>query len=79
MNEIKVSVAIERAEGNFSAYSPEVPGCIATGSMIDETRQRMREALEFHLQSMADGGDPLPESDTVEACTECVRVREGVS
>jgi predicted RNase H-like HicB family nuclease len=74
MSELKVSIVVEQAENNYSAYSPEIPGCIATGATLDETRKRMREALEFHLQSMADDGDSLPESDTVDAYVETIRI-----
>ena len=57
---MKYLVIIERGEHNFSAYAPDVPGCIATGVTIDETLQRMKEALEFHLKGFPEEGEPLP-------------------
>ena len=54
-------VVIEKSPRNYSAYSPDVPGCVATGRTLDETTQNMREALEGHLGVMADHGEPAPE------------------
>ena len=45
---------------NYSAYSPDVLGCVATGDTIDECISQMREALAFHLEGMAEDGEPLP-------------------
>jgi predicted RNase H-like HicB family nuclease len=42
-------VVVEQAEGNFSAYSPDLPGCVATGNTVDETMRNMGEAIRFHL------------------------------
>ncbi|HXI22312.1 MAG TPA: type II toxin-antitoxin system HicB family antitoxin [Pyrinomonadaceae bacterium] len=62
---------IERGERNFSAYLPDLRGCIATGKTIDEVRQRMTEAIELHLEGMREDGLPIPEptslADYVEA------------
>ncbi len=54
-------VVIEKSLRNYSAYSPDVPGCIATGRTLDETTRNMREALEGHLEVMAEYGEPIPE------------------
>ena len=54
-------VVIEKSPRNYSAYSPDVPGCIATGRTLDETTSNMREALEGHLEVMADHGELSPE------------------
>jgi predicted RNase H-like HicB family nuclease len=51
----------------YSAYVPDLPGCIATGKTLEETRVRMRGAIEFHLQGMRDDGDPIPEPSRVAA------------
>jgi len=56
----KYLIVIERAENNYSAYSPDVPGCIATGETIEETLENMRDTLAFHLEAIAEEGDPLP-------------------
>ena len=57
----KYLIVIGKSEHNYGAYSPDVPGCIATGQTVEETIARMKEALEFHLNGMAEDGDPLPE------------------
>jgi len=57
---MKYAVVIERAEGNFSAYVPDLPGCIATGSTIEETEIQIREAIMLHLEGMREDGLPIP-------------------
>ncbi len=52
---------------NFSAYSPDVPGCGSTGDTIEEVIENMYEALEFHLEGMARDGEDLPEAGSVTA------------
>lgn len=42
-------IIIEKADPNYSAYSPDLPGCIATGTTREETEKRMREAIELHV------------------------------
>jgi predicted RNase H-like HicB family nuclease len=46
---------------NYSAHSPDVPGCVATGATIDETKENIREALEFHIEGLRLAGLPVPE------------------
>ncbi len=46
---------------NYSAWSPDLPGCVATGDTIEETVSQMREAIAFHLEGLAADGDPIPE------------------
>ena len=53
----KFVVVIEQAEGNYSAYSPDLPGCVATGATVDETMRNMVEAIHFHLEG-CEGTDP---------------------
>ena len=67
----KYAIIIEKANGNYSAYVPDVPGCIATGKSIAETRQKLIDALESHLELMRETGEPIPQSSTV---TEYVEV-----
>ena len=55
-------VIIERGESNYSAYSPDVSGCVATGTTVEETLQRMKEGLVMHLEGMAEDGDELPQA-----------------
>ena len=46
---------------NYSAWSPDLPGCVATGLTIDECEAEMREAIAFHIDGLADDGGPIPE------------------
>lgn len=61
----KYLVIIEKAENNFSAYSPDLPGCVATGSTRDEVEERMREAIHMHIDGMREDGLPVPEPSSV--------------
>ena len=61
MKEImRYAIVIEQAEGNFSAYVPDLPGCVATGSTIKEAEDQMREAIEFHLEGLREDGLTIP-------------------
>lgn len=57
---MKYAIVIERAENNYSAYVPDLPGCTATGASIEEVGQQIREAIEFHLDGMREDGEPIP-------------------
>jgi len=56
----KYLVVIEKGANNYSAYSPDVSGCVAAGKSVEETLENMREALEFHFESMIDDGEEIP-------------------
>ena len=58
---MRYAIVIEKAEGNYSAYVPDLPGCIATGSTVAEVETEIREAISFHLEGMRDDGMPVPE------------------
>ena len=57
---IKYPVIIEKANNNYSAYSPDLPGCIATGSTIKETFLQMRTAIKFHIKGLEREGISIP-------------------
>jgi predicted RNase H-like HicB family nuclease len=57
----KYAVVIEKGPANYSAYVPDLPGCIATGKTLEEIEINMREAIEFHIEGMIEDGDPIPE------------------
>ena len=61
---MRYAVVIEKAESNYSAYVPDLPGCIATGATIAEVEQNIREAISFHIEGLRADGDvvPLPSS-----------------
>jgi len=56
----KFITVIEKASGNYSAYLPDVPGCVSTGLTIDETLQNIKQALEFHLETIIEDGESIP-------------------
>ena len=62
----KFVVVIEKADNNYSAYLPDVPGCISTGYTIEETIQNIKDALEFHLEGMAEEKLSMPKIQTLE-------------
>jgi len=57
----KYLVIFEKAGENYSAYSPDIPGCIATGKTRDEVEKNIREAISFHIEGLANDGLPFPE------------------
>ena len=61
----KYVILIEKAGSNFSAYSPDLPGCIATGSTPEETAANMRSAIEMHVEGLREDGQPVPEPSTI--------------
>ncbi len=56
----KYLVVIEKGANNYSAYSPDVSGCAATGESVEETLENMRAALEFHFEAMLEDGEEIP-------------------
>jgi predicted RNase H-like HicB family nuclease len=57
---MRYAIVIERANDNFSAYAPDLPGCVATGATLEETEQAIREAIEFHIEGLREEGAPVP-------------------
>ena len=57
----KYLVIFEKAADNYSAYSPDIPGCIATGRTRDEVEKNIKEAISFHLEGLEKDNLPLPE------------------
>jgi len=55
-------VVIEKAENNYSAYSPDLPGCVAAGSTREEVEHNMHEAIKMHIEGLRDDSLPIPES-----------------
>jgi predicted RNase H-like HicB family nuclease len=55
------AMIIEKGERNYSAYLPDLPGCVVTGKSLEEVKQRMGEAVELHLRGMCEDGLPVPE------------------
>lgn len=57
-------VVIEKAKGNYSAYSPDLPGCVATGVTREEAERNMHEAIEIHVRGLLEDNLPVPESNS---------------
>lgn len=55
-------VVIEKAEGNYSAYSPDLPGCVATGETREEAERNMHGAIRMHVEGLLEDNLPVPES-----------------
>jgi predicted RNase H-like HicB family nuclease len=62
---MRYAIIIEKAESNYSAYVPDLPGCIATGLTIQEVEQQIKEAIDFHLEGLRENGLPIPKSTTL--------------
>ena len=69
---VKFIVVFEQTPNNWSAYVPDLPGCIAAADTREETKTLITEAIEFHLEGMCEDGDPIPEPGT---WTDVVEVR----
>jgi len=58
---MRYAIVIEKVGTNFSGYVPDLPGCVATGTTIEETESVLREAIEFHLTGLRQDGVPIPQ------------------
>lgn len=61
----KFLIIIEQGNRNYSAYVPDLPGCIATGKTLDEVKANMREAIQMHLEGMIEDQESIPPSQTL--------------
>jgi predicted RNase H-like HicB family nuclease len=57
---MKYAVVIENAGSNFSAYVPDLPGCVATGQTVEQVERKISSAIRFHLQGLQKDGHPVP-------------------
>jgi predicted RNase H-like HicB family nuclease len=56
----RYAVVFEKADTNWAAYVPDLPGCITSGATLQETKRNIREAIELHLEAMQEVGEPIP-------------------
>ena len=63
-SQMKYLVVIEKAENNFAAFIPDLPGCIATGATLSELHQNISDAVALHLEGLREDGLPIPEPQT---------------
>ena len=59
---MRYAVVFERTRTNYSAYVPDLPGCVATGATIEETEQLVREAIDLHVSGLRQDGLPIPQA-----------------
>ena len=62
---MKYLIIIEKSETGYSAYSPDLPGCVSTGSTPEETEQNMREAIAFHIEGLREDGLSIPQPASI--------------
>ncbi len=62
---MKFTVVIEKGDRNFSAYVPDLAGCVAAGDTLEETKRLIQEAIEFHIEGMLLDGESIPKPTTI--------------
>jgi predicted RNase H-like HicB family nuclease len=62
---LRYGTVIEKAERNYAAYVPDLPGCVATGDTLDQTKRAIRAAIRFHLDGLREEGLTIPEPETI--------------
>jgi len=58
---MRYAIVVEKAGNNYSAYVPDLPGCVATGTTVEETEREIREAIGFHIEGLIEDGLPIPQ------------------
>ena len=62
---MRYAIVVEKAENNYSAYVPNLPGCVATGFTVEEIEREIREAIEFHIEGLIEDGLPIPQPTSI--------------
>ena len=62
---MRYAVLIEKAEANYAAYVPDLPGCVVTGSTVAEVESEIRAAIRFHIDGLKKGGLPVPSPSSI--------------
>jgi predicted RNase H-like HicB family nuclease len=62
---MRYAVVIEKASGNYSAYVPDLPGCVATGATVAEAESEIRAAIRFHIDGLKEAGQPVPQATSI--------------
>jgi predicted RNase H-like HicB family nuclease len=73
----KYLIVVEKSQTGYSAYSPDVSGCIATGKTIDKTLANMKSALALHLRTIADDGEEMPKTGGIQSYLDAERDSTG--
>ena len=62
---MRYAIVIEKADGNYSAYVPDLPGCVATGATVKDAEREIREAIRFHIEGLKQDGQPVPQPTSI--------------
>jgi len=62
---MRYAIVLEKAANNYSAYVPDLPGCVATGHTVEETEREIREAIEFHIEGLREDGLLIPQPESI--------------
>ena len=62
---MRYAIVIEKGQENYSAYVPDLPGCVSTGSTVSEAEENIKEAISFHIDCLKEDGLPVPEPTTI--------------
>jgi len=62
---MRYGIVIERTPNNYSAYVPDLPGCVAAGDSVEEAEREIREAIRFHIEGLLEDGLPIPEPSSI--------------
>ena len=62
---MRFAIVIEKAEGNYSAYVPDLPGCVATGDTVENVEREIRDAIRFHIEGLREDGLPVPQPTSI--------------
>ncbi len=62
---MRYAIVVEKTENNYSAYVPDLPGCVATGFSVEETEREIREAIKFHIEGLIEDGLPIPQPASI--------------
>ena len=58
---MRYAIVVEKTENNYSAYVPDLPGCVATGQTVEEVENEIRAAIEFHIEGLREDGQAVPQ------------------
>jgi len=62
---MRYAIVLEKTANNYSAYVPDLPGCVATGHTVEETEREIREAIEFHIEGLREDGLIIPQPEII--------------
>jgi predicted RNase H-like HicB family nuclease len=62
---MRYAIVIEKADGNYSAYVPDLPGCVATGDTVASVEREIRDAIRFHIEGLKEDGLPVPPATSI--------------